>query len=121
MSFIKSSRKRTEKASSDNAVISFDLLSNLTYMSAISTADIPRDIIFEHSTAQEFKTSRYFRQVYLMTKRLGFEYSRSFQLVSQKTDSDVVKNLLLRFAGSMSSGQSEHDFLSQEARVESDQ
>ena len=121
MIFTRSSRKRTEKVSSDSAALSFDLLSNLTYMSAVSTGDVPRDIIFEFAVRQAFKTSIYFKQVYQLTKRLGFEYGRSFQLVSGKAKAASVKGLMLRFAGSITSGVSEHEFLTQESRVETDQ
>ena len=121
MSSTKSSPKHTQRVSSDSAVLSFDLFSNLTYMSALSTGEVPRDVIFQHAIAQPYKTAIYFKQVYLLTKRLGFEYSRSFQLVSRKAGAATVKSLLLRFAGSISSGESEHEFLAQEARVEREQ
>ena len=121
MSSTKSSRKRTEKASSDNAVLSFDLLSNLTYMAALAVGSTPRDVIFQHVITQPFKTTLYLKQVYLMSKKLGFEYSHAFQLVANRAGADTVKNLLLRFAGSLSSGESEHEFLTQEAKVERDQ
>ena len=118
MIFTRSSRKPTEKVSSDNAALSFDLLSNLTYMSALSTGESPRDVIFSYAIAQPYKTAIYFKQVYLLAKRLGFEYGRSFQLVSKTVGAETVRSLLLRFAGSISSGESEHQFLAQEARVE---
>ena len=47
MSSTKSSRKRTARVSSDDSVLSFDLLSNLTYMSALATGGSSRDLIFE--------------------------------------------------------------------------
>ena len=120
MDFIRSSRKRTEKVSSDSSVISSDLLANLTYMSAVSVGSVSRDVIFQLAMAQGYKTSGFFRQVYLLTKQLGFEYARSFQLVSQRANADIIKILLLRFAGSLTTGQTEFEFLRQEARVERD-
>lgn len=121
MSFIRSSRKRTKKTSSDSSALSFDLITNLNYMAALATGDTPRDVIFEHVMDQPFETAICFKQVYLMTKKLGFEYSSSFQLVSQKAGAENVKSLLLRFAGSISSGESESEFLAQEAAVEREQ
>ena len=121
MAFFRSSRRPIEKVSSDSSVLSFDLLSNLTYMAAVSVAEVPRDIIFRFAMAQTFKTSIYIKQVYLLTKQLGFEYARSFHLVSTKAKAETVKTLLLRFASSLTTGQTEHEFLSQEARVERDQ
>ena len=118
MRFIRSSRKPIEKVSSDSSVLSYDLLSNLTYMAALSTAEVPRDTILQHVMVQPYMTAIYFKQVYLLTKRLGFEYSRSFQLVSTRARAETIKNLLLRFAGAISSGESEHEMLMQESRVE---
>ena len=118
MSSTGSSRKRTEKVSSDSALLSFDLVSNLTYMAALSTGEVPRDIVFRYVINQSYQTSIYFKQVYLLTKRLGFEYGRSFQLVSKRAKAATIKSLLLRFAGSISSGESEHEFLALEARIE---
>ena len=119
--FTKSSPKRTEKASSDSAVLSFDLLSNLTYMAAVSVGGSPRDLILEWTIKQNYKTVTFFRQVYLLAKRTGFEYARAFQMVARKTRAEIVKSLLLRFAGAISSGYPERDFLQEEARVQREQ
>ena len=121
MNFTRSSPKRTDKVSSDSASLSFDLITNLTYMAALATGDTPRDVVFEHVATQRYKPAIYFKQVYLLTKRLGFEYSSSFQLVSQKAGAENIKGLLLRFSGAISSGESESDFLAQEAAVEREQ
>ena len=121
MSSSKLYRKRPGKVSSDSAVISFDLLSNLTYMAALATGGSDRDTILEWAIGQEFKTSTFFRRVYLLSKRLGFEYTRAFRMVSAKAGAKSVKNLLLRFAGAIASGVSEADFLVEEAKVEREQ
>ncbi|PKB79131.1 MAG: hypothetical protein BZY88_14985 [SAR202 cluster bacterium Io17-Chloro-G9] len=121
MIFTKSSRKRTEKVSSDDAAVSFDLLSNLTYMAALATGGPSRDLIFERAIEQKFKTGLYFRQVYLLTKRMGFEYVRAFRMVSRKAGAPSIKSLLLRFAGAITAGVSEADFLVEEARAEREQ
>jgi len=117
----KLSPKPIEKVSSDNAIISFDLLSNLTYMAAIAVGGSPRDQIMEWTIRQNYQTVPYFRQVYLLAKRTGFEYSRAFQMVARRAKADSVKSLLLRFASAISSGYPEIDFLTEEARVEREQ
>lgn len=121
MIFTKSSRKRTERVSSDDAAVSFDLLSILTYMAALATGESSRDLIFERTIEQGFKTGLYFRQVYLLTKRMGFEYVRAFRMVSRKAGARSIKNLLLRFAGAITAGVSEADFLAAEAKTEREQ
>ena len=110
----------TKDVSSDNAAISFDLYSNLTYMAAVSVGEPSRDLIMAKVVEQGFKTGVFFRQVYLMTKRMGFEYSRAFRLVARKAKAENIKNLLLRFAGAINSGVSEVDFLLEEAKVEAE-
>ena len=91
MSSSKSSRKRTGKVSSDSAAISFDLLSNLTYMAALASGSPSRDVILELAIAQDFKTGVYFRRVYLLAKKMSFEYVRAFRLVAKKAAADTVK------------------------------
>ena len=118
MSSSVSSPKPIKKVSSDNSSLSFDLLTNLTYMAALSLGETSRDVVFQRVMAQPFKTAIYFKQVFLLTKRLGFEYSTSFALVSQKAGAPIVKSFLLRYAGAISSGESEGEFLAQEASVE---
>ncbi len=115
------SRKRTVKGSSDSATLAFDLLSNLTYMAAMSVGGAPRDLILEWTIKQNYKTVVYFRQVYLLAKRTGFEYARAFQMVASKTPAESVKSLLLRFAGAIQSGYPEQEFLLEEAKVQREQ
>ena len=116
----KSTKPSTRDVSSDNAAISFDLYSNLTYMAAVSVGEPSRDLIMTKVLEQDFKTGIFFRQIYLMTKRMGFEYSRAFRLAAKKAKAENIKNLLLRFAGAINSGVSEVDFLLEEAKVEAE-
>lgn len=116
-----SSRKHTGKGSSDNAILAFDLLSNLTYMAVVSVGGGSRDLILEWTIKQNYKTVRYFWQVYILAKRTGFEYSRAFQMVARKTPADSVRSLLLRFAGAIQSGYPEIAFLLEEAKVQREQ
>ncbi len=89
-------------------------------MAAVSAGEPSRDLIMTKVLEQGFVTGVFFRQVYLMTKRKGFEYSRAFRLVAKKAKADNIKNLLLRFAGAINSGVSEVDFLLEEAKVEAE-
>ena len=107
MSSTKSSQKPLKKVSSDSGAISFDLVSNLTYMAIMSSGGAERDVILEWTMRQPYVTVVYFRQVYLLSKRLGFEYSRAFRLVARRAKAMSMKNLLLRFAGAISSGVSD--------------
>ena len=113
-----SSPKRIEKVSSDNIVISFDLLSNLTYMASLSAARAPRHEILKRAGEQKLlQTSVVFEQVHLLAQRLGVEYTRALQLVAGKARAKNLKSLLLRFANSIASGESEHIFIREETRI----
>ena len=118
MSFLPFSRKRTAKVSSDSAWLAADLTANLTYMAALASSQASRDKVLDLSSRQPFTTAVYFRQVYLLSKKLGLEYSRAFQIVAKKAKASNVSALLLRFASSISSGESEESFLSTQAKVE---
>ena len=118
MTSTNSSLKRIAKVSSDNAAIGFDLLSSLTYMSVLSIGNLPRDQVLEECGRQQSKTSVFFEFVHRLVKRLGMEYTQAFQLVSEKAKPDSIKSLLLRFSASISSGESEKEFIVQEAKAE---
>ncbi len=117
----KTGKAKPLRLSSDPAVISFDLVSNMTYMAAVASGGPPRDVILEWTIKQNYKTVPYFRQVYLLAKRAGFEYSRAFQMVARKAKAETMKTLLLRFAGAISSGYPEADFLREESKVQREQ
>ena len=118
MTSTNSSPKRIAKVSSDNAAIGFDLLSSMTYMSVLSIGDLPRDNVLEECGRQNFKTSVFFEYVHRLVKRLGMEYTQAFQLVSERARPETVKSLLLRFSASISSGESEKEFIVQETKAE---
>lgn len=107
--------------SSDEGTLSFDLLSLLTYMAALAAGSPTRDQLMESVLRQNFMTGGYFRLVYLLAKRIGFEYARAFTIVAEKAGAENIKNLLLRFAGAINSGVEESEFLAEEARVEREQ
>lgn len=118
MSSMGYSRRPIDKVSSDNLDVGFDLLSNLTYMSVLSLGSLPRDQVLEHCARQHLKTAVFFDFIYLMAKRVGMEYTRAFQLAAEKARASSIKSLLLRFAASISSGESEREFVIQEAETE---
>ena len=114
-----SSPELIEKVSSDNIVIAYDLLTNLTYMSCMAIAQLPREAILRRAGEQKLKTAVFFEQVYLLAQRLGLEYANAFQNVAGRAKASNIKSLLLRFASTISSGESEPEFIIEETRLES--
>lgn len=102
----------------DPASVDFDLISQLTYMAAVSSSGASRDKVLALTVEQPFVTAAVFRRVFRLAKQLGFEYARAFQLVASEVSPDNVRSLLLRFSSSIGSGAAESDFLREETRVE---
>ena len=118
MIFTRSSPKPIEKVSSDNIVISFDLLSNLSYMACLAAAQLPREALLLKAGEQPLMTAVFFREVHKLAQRLGFEYTKALQFVAEHARAQNVKSLLLRFASTISSGESEYVFIQQENGIE---
>jgi len=87
-------------------------------MASLAAADVPREQILQRVGQQKLKTSVIFEQVNLLAQRLGVEYTRSLQLVAAKARAQSIKSLLLRFASTIASGESEHVFIREESRLE---
>ncbi len=118
MSSTTSSHRRTDKVTSDDRLIGFDLLSNLTHMAVLTLGTLPRNQVMDSVSKLNLQTAVVFEDIQLMAQRLGYEYTRAFQLVSEKVHSTGLKSLLLRFAAAISSGESEKEFVAQEAASE---
>jgi len=95
----------------------FDLLTVLTYLSSVSTANLSREQIFESAANLGYTPSPYFGQVINLVQSLGYDYSHACYVVARRTKDEVIKLFLLRFGNSMASGEPEVVFLSREAGV----
>ena len=113
-----SSPKQIEKVSSDNVVVGFDLLSNLTYMLVLSIGGLQRDRVLESCGELKLRTAVFFEFIYVLANRVGLEYSEAFRLVADRAGASRVKSLLLRFAAALGSGESEQEFIEEETRLE---
>jgi flagellar protein FlaJ len=109
-----------DKVSSDSTVIGYDLLSSLAYMSVLAIGGLPRSQILEGTAKQPFQVSVFFEYVFILAKRIGFEYTLAFEMVANRAKAGNVKSLLLRFSAAISSGESERDFIIQESTLERD-
>lgn len=97
--------------------LSFDMYYQLSYMSTIAAAGVPRDQIFERSAELQCSSAEYFKRVELARKRLKHDYAQACRLVGEPLKEEEVKGLLLRFSSSLISGEPEADFLNREART----
>ena len=96
----------------------FDLVTQLTHMSAIATSGLARDKLFESTAELDYSTSKYFRRVHRVAQRLNYDYSQACEIVGDQAKVDSVQNLLLHFATALSAGETEADFLQRETEVQ---
>ncbi len=109
--------KREQRPTSAARNLQFDLYAQLSYMSSVATSGVSRAELFEHAAGLPYSSSSYFKTVHTMAKKLNVDYAEGCRLVAGKTDVEEVKSFLLRFAGAMSSGEDEQEFLLREATV----
>lgn len=95
----------------------FDLLTVLTYLSSVSTANLGREQIFEGAARLGYSPSPYFAQVVNLVQSLGYDYSHACHVVAMKAKDQVMRQFLLRFGNSMASGEPEVVFLARESSV----
>ncbi|MFC1869709.1 hypothetical protein ACFLYE_00385 [Chloroflexota bacterium] len=113
--------KKVEKSETSVAVntsaLHFDLLYQLSYMSVIAAAGVPRAQIFERSAQISCASAEYFRRVELACRRLKYDYAKALRVVGEAAKEDEIKGLLLRFSSSLLSGEPESEFLAREAEA----
>lgn len=98
--------------------IDFDLVTQLTHMSAVATSGVSRDKLFEGTAELDYSTSKYFRRVHRVAQRLNYDYSRACEAVAEQVHVASVQNLLLHFATALSAGEPESEFLQRETEVQ---
>lgn len=119
MSFSKYWRALSTKVFSEKGseFLSFDMLYQLSYMSATASAGISRPKIFEYACQLPCYTSRYFKDVQTMAEKLRMDYSQACRRVGEVAREGPISSFLLRWSASMGAGELEADFLAQEAKL----
>ncbi len=112
--------RRNTKDSFDSEYISYDLFYQLAYMSSIAAAGLPRSQIFAFASQLSCSSSSYFKEVHVLAKQMRYDYAVACRMVGESADNGSVKSLLLRLASSLGSGESEADFLAQEAAIQAE-
>ncbi len=77
--------------------LNFDMLYQLSYMSVIAAAGVPRALIFGCAARIPCSISEYFRKTELICQRMKYDYAKACQMVGDSTKEESVKTLLLRF------------------------
>ena len=111
---INSSKDKTK----DKEYINADLFAQMTYMAAISSSGLDRALIFNAAAKLPYSSSTYFKDITSMVHKLSYDYPEACRIVGEKTMEADPRAILLRFAGTLASGESEQIFLSREAEVQ---
>lgn len=98
--------------------LAFDLVTQLTYMSAIATAGVSRMQLFEYTSALRYSTSILFRRIHWAAQRLNYDYAQACEVVADTLTDENMRSLLLRFASSLASGEGEEQFLAREMEIQ---
>jgi flagellar protein FlaJ len=102
----------------DKEYLDLDLFSQMTYMAAISSSGLARNRIFESAAHLPYSSSCYFKEVNFLVHKLNYDYPEACRIVGEKTQEPEPRAILLRLAGTLSSGEPEHVFLAREAFVQ---
>ena len=97
--------------------LEYDLLSQLTHMSGVATSGMSRSDLFAGTASLSYSTAKFFRRVHLVAQRLNYDYSHACEVVADGIKEDDVRDLLLHFATSLSSGETEEHFLLRESEL----
>ena len=76
--------KSTARNGSGGNFLSFDLLYQLSYMSVVAAAGVPRDQIFAHSARLPCASAEHFRRVELACRRLKYDYAKACRVVGDR-------------------------------------
>ena len=116
-SSLKGKRPAAKRRTPSQRNLHFDLFAHLTYMASVATAGVSRSELFEFTAELPYASSRYFREIHILARKMNMDYAEACTVVAGRAKSREVGALLLRMAGSLSSGEHEVDFLRREAEV----
>ncbi|MFZ1129111.1 archaellar assembly protein FlaJ [Methanoregula sp.] len=92
-----------------------DLLFMTTYMASLAIANATRPEIFSFAANRhEYISSKYIGKVDTFVKKWNFSYAESLSIVAERTQNEILKSMLNRYANSIESGVPDEDFLSNE-------
>ena len=127
MSFSEFFQKRTDKISFEALkksrffvpeISGYDLFYQLTYMSAIAGGGITRYKLFELASKLPPAPAKYFADIQELHETLRYNYADACRTVGEPIPSVKLRSLLLRFSDTLTSGEPEEVFLTQEAKVQ---
>lgn len=116
----KSKASSNKKIATNPDTVSFDLLFQLTYLSAVAASGIPRGRVFQLASNLPNCIAPYFQKIHILAEKLNYDYTEACRMVGEVVPDYRIKSLLLRISSALTAGEAEQDFLEREARVQAD-
>lgn len=92
-----------------------DLLFLNTYMASLAIANASRPEIFSYaSNRKEYISAKYITKVDMFVKKWSYSYSEALGIVAERTNNEILKSMLNRYANAIDSGVPDDDFLKNE-------
>jgi archaeal flagellar protein FlaJ len=113
----KTEETANKKDSVDMEFLEMDFFCQLSYMAAIATSGIDRGGLFTYAAKLPYISASYFKRVVFVAKAFNHDYAEACNIVGQATKEPMIKELLLRMSGALSSGEDMADFLERESQV----
>lgn len=95
----------------EDQAIMLDLLTILTYISSVATSDVTRLKLFELGGQQDGITAKSLNKIHLLSKNYGYDSATACKMVAEEAHHPALKDFLIRFSNSLSTGEDEEIFL----------
>jgi archaeal flagellar protein FlaJ len=118
---LKGKTKKSAFEFRDKSAFSFDMMYQLSCMSVIAAAGVPRKMIFEYAAKLPCSAAAYFKKVDTVCEKLKYDYAKGCRMVGETTKEIKMRELLLRFSSSLLSGEPESEFLIREAKAHAEE
>ncbi|MBI2859095.1 MAG: hypothetical protein HYX90_08460 [Chloroflexi bacterium] len=115
-----SSRKSPGKASFNKELLGFDLVYQISYLSAVSAAGIPRHQIFQLASRLDCCTAPYFGEIDRLSRGMNYQYAEACRIVGETAKEREIQSLLLRLSSCLQTGEPEMAFMEQEAKIQTE-
>ncbi|MGD0534333.1 MAG: archaellar assembly protein FlaJ [Methanoregula sp.] len=96
----------------ENKKMGADLLFMTTYMASLAIANATRPEIFSYaSNRHEYISAKYIAKVDTFVKKWNYSYAEALSIVAERTQNDILRSMLNRYASSIDSGVPDEDFM----------
>ena len=101
-------------------LLGFDLLYQLTHMSAVAAAGVTRAKMISLAAELPTSTAHHFEEVDRIATSMSYQYAEACRIVGEKAEEEEIRGFLLRLSSALDTGESESEFLAAEAEIQAE-